>query len=175
MNPRSQERGPVCREVVSAKVPCWEWWAQEVGSDSQKVFFSGTGSKRWVCETSVAWQDRWFGLRLEGNAQAPAECFLTLWSRTASCSQGLDIYWWDVMQGHGINFHWHQRNWVGSESFSPCCLFPLLFLVHVLLWCFASFLRQGCSITSIPDSLSSGFTLKLHAGWPPSSRYKFIY
>lgn len=25
---------------VSAKVPCWEWWAQEVGSDSQNVFFS---------------------------------------------------------------------------------------------------------------------------------------
>lgn len=175
MNPRNQERGTVCREVGVSKGSLLRVMGSRGWVRQPKGILFSTGSKKWVHETSVAWQDRWFGLRLEGNPQAPAECFLTLWSRTASCSQGLDIYWWDVMQDHGINFHWHQRNWVGSESFSPCWLFPLLFLVHVLLECFASFLRQGCSITSIPDSLSSGFTLKLHAGWPPSSRCKFIY
>lgn len=110
--PEARREAQSAGRWVSAKVPCWEWWAQEVGSDSQKVFFSGTGSKRWVCETSVAWQDRWFGLRLEGNAQAPAECFLTLWSRTASCSQGLDIYWRDVMTSIGIR----ETEWAQSPS-----------------------------------------------------------
>lgn len=147
---------------VSAKVPCGEWRAQacvEVGSDSKQVFFSDTGSKRWSHETAIVWQDCWLGMRHLVSA------FWHIGSELLPVPQGFDFYWQDEMRDHGINIHRQRGKCVGSESF--------LSLAHVLLWCFASLPRQGCFITSIPNS-SSGFNLKLNTGWPPSSRYEFI-
>lgn len=55
----------------------------EAGSDSQRHFQAQALRGEFRNFSGLAGPPVGFGLRLEGNAQAPAEQLLTLWSRTA--------------------------------------------------------------------------------------------